>query len=73
MIRLEDGGDALPAADAERREPAALLPPPELVEDREGQPGAGGADGLAERDRAALDVGLLPTSSSVMTAPLSRT
>ena len=55
MDRLEDGGNPLPAADAERHEPVALLPTPELAETR-----PGGTHRMAERDRAAVDVGLLP-------------
>src|SRR5207253_9044075 len=60
MDRLEDGGNPLPAADAERRQPVALLPAPELAEKREDEPRPGGAHRMAERDRAAVDVGLLP-------------
>ena len=54
---LHDGGDALSAADAHRHQRALAAGPFQLVERLDGQDGAGRADGVAERDAAAVRVG----------------
>src|SRR5579862_3906722 len=56
---LDDGGDTLAAADAHggQRVPAAGAG--QFVERLDGQDGAGGADGVTERDTTAVRVGAL--------------
>ena len=50
---IEEGGDALPDADAERGG-AALVPEPDHVGEQRGDdPSAGAPDGVSERDGAA--------------------
>ena len=56
---FDDGGDAHAAADAQRAEPRFEPAPLQLVEQRAEQHRAGGAERVAERDRAAVDVDLL--------------
>src|SRR5438477_12360700 len=47
------------AADAQRRQALFRVAPLHLVQQRDEDPGARGADRVAERDRAAIDVELL--------------
>src|SRR5215470_655668 len=53
---FDDRRDSLPEADAHRLQSVALACPLELVEQRGHQLGARAAEGMAERDRAAVDV-----------------
>src|SRR5260370_5562935 len=53
---LEDGGDALPAADAHGDERVPAAGPAQLVQGLDGEDGAGGADQVAEGDPAAAEV-----------------
>ena len=53
---LKDASRAHPAADAHRDHAVAGLAPLHLVEQRRRQLGAGAAERMAERDRAAVDV-----------------
>src|SRR5215211_8659264 len=48
--------DRLPEADAHRRDPEAGVPPLELADQRRGDPYARRAEGMAERDPAAVRV-----------------
>ena len=57
---LDGHRDRAAAAEAQRREPVAALAPRELVEQRRDDPRAAGPDRVAERDRAAVDVDLVP-------------
>src|SRR5262245_6162180 len=54
--RLDDEGGALAHADAHRRHPPAPAPPPQLVDQRGEDAGAGRPDGMAEGDGAAVGV-----------------
>src|SRR5438309_3869707 len=66
---LDDRRDPLTAADAERREPVALLTLAELVGEREREARARRAERVPERDRAAVHVRLLAIEAAV---PLHR-
>ena len=55
---LEQGGLALPDADAERREPVAAAAPPKLVHQRDDETRAAHAERMPNRNRAAVDVDL---------------
>src|SRR5829696_4424151 len=55
---LEDDGDALAAADAGRGEAVAAAAPLQFVERRQHEARPRGAERVAERDGAAVDVGL---------------
>ena len=57
---LDRHRDRAAAAEAQRRQPVAALPPLQLVDERRHDPRAAGADRVAQRDRAAVDVDLLP-------------
>src|SRR6266550_6970291 len=54
--RLDGERDALAAADAQRDDAALEAVAPHRVNEARGEHRAGGADGMAVRDRAALDV-----------------
>src|SRR5262249_55623934 len=54
--RLEQRRDPLPAADALRRDGVAAAAAPQELGGLARDPGAGGAERVAERDRAAVDV-----------------
>src|SRR5215467_2681833 len=56
---LEDRRDALPAADAHRRERVSAAGPLELEQRLDGQDGTGSADRMAEGDAAAVGVRLV--------------
>src|SRR5215212_3407198 len=56
---LDDHRNPLPSADARGGEAVALLAAAQLVENRQQEARAGGAERMAERDRAAVDVQLL--------------
>src|SRR5688572_33419091 len=58
---FEDERDPLPTADAHRHEAVALLVPTERVGARDREDGAGRAERVTERDRAAKRVPLLRT------------
>src|SRR5262245_54747368 len=58
--RLQDDRAALPAADAHRGEAELRAPAAHLAGERQNEPVRRGADRVAERDRAAVDVRLLP-------------
>src|SRR6516165_12458461 len=55
-IDLEEPGAALPAADAHGHHAPLGLPAPAFLQDVAGQASAGHAEGMADRDRAAVDV-----------------
>src|SRR2546425_4939960 len=57
--RLDNHGDALPAADAGCGQPVAQATAAELVEKRQHKAGSSGAQRMAEGDCAAVDVGFL--------------
>src|SRR2546427_12955737 len=63
---LDDRRDSLTAADAERREPVALLTLAELVRERERETRARRAERVPERDRAAVHVRLLAVEPKVL-------
>src|SRR5690606_35757500 len=54
--RFNHHGDPLAAADAEGGQAVLLVPPLQLVQKGEQDPGSAGADGMAEGDGAAVDV-----------------
>src|SRR6185437_15429430 len=56
--RLEDRGDALPAADAHRHQRVAPADPLQLVQRLDGDQRAGRADRMAERNARAVRVQL---------------
>ena len=62
---LERHGDRAAAAEAQRREAVAALPARELVEQRRHDPGPARADRVAERDRPAVDVDLVPVEAEL--------
>src|SRR5437867_2071431 len=62
---LEHRRNALPAADAERREPVALLALAQLVHEREREARARRAERMAKRDRAAVHVRLLAVEAEI--------
>src|SRR6202012_4087010 len=53
---LEDRGYALAAADAHGLQQVAAVPSAQLAQAGGQHPGAGGADGVAERDNGSVDV-----------------
>ena len=53
---LDDRRFALPHTHAQRRQPVPRLPPAQLVDERRHQPGAGAAQRVTQRNRAAVDV-----------------
>src|SRR3954447_7393633 len=57
---LERHRDGSTTAEAERREPVPTVAPLELVEQRRDDAGPARADGVAERDCAAVDIDLRP-------------
>ena len=61
---LQHHRHALPAADAHRFQTDRLIVRAEPVEERGGDAGAGHPEGVAEGDRAAVDVELLSTGRS---------
>src|SRR5581483_11887191 len=61
----EDEGFALAAAAAQARRAEAAAAPGQLVAQVHGQPGAGGADRMPQRDRAAVHVDLLRVDREV--------
>src|SRR5947208_209972 len=62
---LDDDGDALAAADAGRAEPEAAAAATQLVEEVRGDARARGAQRVAERDGAAVDVGALAVEAQL--------
>ena len=58
--------DRSPAAEAERREALPPAAPPKLVEERRQDARARRADRVAERDRAAVDVDLVPVEAELV-------
>lgn len=54
--RLDAGGDAHSATDAERDEAAPRVAPPQRVHQSDEHSGTAGADGVSESDRAAAHV-----------------
>src|SRR5205809_6578404 len=56
---LEDRGHALAAADAHGLQQVAAVPAAQLAQAGGEHPGAGGADGVAERDPGSVDVELV--------------
>src|SRR6185437_9689232 len=56
---LEDRGYALAAADAHGFQQVAAVPSAQLAQAGGQHPGAGGADGVAERDTGSVDVELV--------------
>src|SRR5690349_15234014 len=67
--QLDDRGDAHPAADAERGEAALLVAAGELVDEGAEDHRAGGAEGVAHGDGAAVDVGDLVGNAHVLHEP----
>ena len=67
-MRLDDHRDALAAADAGRGDAVALAAAPQLEHQRQQQPRAGGAERMAERDRAAVDVGPVAVEAELLLA-----
>src|SRR5207244_9768752 len=53
VCALEDGGDAHPTADAQRRQPVARVAPGKLVQQLHGEHGATGANWMPECDGTA--------------------
>src|SRR5690242_3315568 len=66
---LDDGGDAHAAADAERGEAAPQVAALELVDEGAEDHGAGGAERVAHRDGATVDVGDLVADVEVVHEP----
>src|SRR6476619_992644 len=62
-LNRDRGGFA--AADAQRRDPAFEILGFERMQQRDDQPRAGGADGMAERAGAAIDVEPVPVNAEV--------
>src|SRR6202171_6627348 len=58
-LALEERSQALPDADAHRRDGVVTAAALELAQDRAGEPRARHPDGVADRDRAAVRVGAL--------------
>src|SRR6185437_10323755 len=56
---LEDRGHALAAADAHGLQQVAAVPSAQFAQAGSQHPGAGGADGVAERDTGSVDVELV--------------
>src|SRR5262245_33067226 len=65
---LEDHRDALAAADAGRRAAELLAAHLEFADQRQQQARAGGAERMAERDRAAVDVALVAVELELLLA-----
>src|SRR5262245_19519419 len=65
---LQDHGDALAAADARRRAAERLAALFHLAQQRQQQASARGAERVAERDRAAVDVALLAVELQLLLA-----
>src|SRR4051812_14227040 len=63
---LEDHGHALAAADAHGLEAELLVPALQAVEQRRGDPRTGGAERVAQRDRAAVDVEPVEVDAQVL-------
>src|SRR5262249_48724698 len=59
LIDLERAGATLAATDARRHHAPLGLAPAAFLQGVDGGPGAGHAEGMADRDRAAIDVVLL--------------
>src|SRR5439155_9997567 len=66
LAALDPRRDSLAAADAERREPVALLTLAELVGEREREARARRAERVPERDRAAVHVRLLAVEAEIL-------
>src|SRR5579875_3376441 len=66
---LDDGGDPHAAADAERGQPVAAAGALELVDERAEDHRPGGAEWMAHRDRAAIDVDLVDVGAHVLDEP----
>src|SRR5688572_15828119 len=66
---LDDGGDAHPAADAQGGQAVAQVAPLEFVDERAQDHGAGGAERVAHRDGATVDVDLLVVEPGVLHEP----
>src|SRR5262249_53627771 len=62
---FERGRHRAAAAEAQRREAIPTTSPVELVEERGDDPGAAGPDRVAERDRPAVDVRLVPVEAEL--------
>src|SRR6185436_18743479 len=60
---LERCGDRSAATEAQRREPVAAVASGQLVEQRRDDPGTRRPDRVAERDRAAVDIDLVPVEA----------
>src|SRR5262245_12761173 len=56
LLSLEKHGHPHTSRNAERRDTPLRPPPAQLMEQGRGDARAGGADGMSERDRAAVDV-----------------
>src|SRR6185437_11995966 len=63
---LHDRGDAHAAADAQRGQAVALLLALELIDERAQDHAAGGAEGVAHGDGAAVDVDLVHVPAHVL-------
>src|SRR5438128_899666 len=59
LRRLDEDGDALSTPDARRSEPELAPAPSQLIEQVRGDAGPRGAQWMAERDGATVDVGAL--------------
>ena len=66
--RFDDHRDALTAADAGGRHAVLLAAPPQLEQQRQQQARAAGAERMAERDRAAVDVDLVAIEAQLLLA-----
>ena len=64
-VDLDHDRVALPAARADRGQAAPAAAPAQLVHERADEARAGGADGMPERDRAAVDVDALGVDAEV--------
>src|SRR5262245_29795017 len=62
---LHGHGDRAATAESQRREPIATFAPLELVEERRDDARAARPDRVAERDRAAVDVDLVPIEAEL--------
>ena len=69
---LEDGGEALPPADAHRLQAVAGPAAVHLAQERGEDPPAGRADGVAERDPRAVDVDPLQVGVGELPLPQAR-